>query len=354
MSVLHAFGTFAPVIWIAGCAAPTTPTAPAPPDAAIETPTAGPPAARVNGQPITREAFVTAVEQHMARYRSGGHQLPLSIESRIRESILRRMVEDTLLGQKAEELRLAVTDDELHTAFEDHKARFRSPGAFVEYLTRSQQTEDQVRAALHRHLLRALVVTHLSGQVKVTEAEVHSYYADNRSRYTEREQIRASRILIRVAGEAQRERVREAQELAQKLHHEATREPQSFADLARQYSHGPQAKRGGDLGWFSRGRMHPDWDRVVFALEPGTTSQPLRTEHGFEVVAVWEHRAERERPFEEVAEEIRTALTARKSEEKRRAVLSNLVAQSQVDILIELGGSNTDASGSAPTGDDGV
>jgi len=325
-------------MWLTSCAHTNAPAVTAPPsEVTTDTATAGPPAARVNGYPITREAFAAAVEQHLARYRSGGHQLPPSIELRVRESILRRLVEDTLVAQKAGELRLAVTDDELRAAFEDHKARFRDPEAFVEYLKRSHQTENQVRAELHRHLLRTLVITHLSGQVEVTEAEMRSYYADNPSRFAEREQIRASRILIRVPREANPERVREAQNLAQELQREATRDPPGFADLARQHSHGPQAKRGGDLGWFARGRMHPDWDRVVFALEPGTISEPLRTEQGFDIVAVWEHRPERERSFDEVADDIRKTLSARTSIEKRRAVLGDLAAESQVDVLIEVG-----------------
>ena len=68
---------------------------------------------------------------------------------------------------------------------------------------------------------------------------------------------------------------------------------------------------------------------------------------------MWQHRPERERLFDEVADDIRNTLAARKSEKKRRAVLSNLVAESQVEVLIELD-SDTDANDSSPTRDDGV
>ena len=78
-------------------------------------------AARVNGQPITSDAFAAEVERHMVRYSTGGHQLPASIELRVRERVLRDMIETTLVAQKAEELRLEVTDADLRAALADRE-----------------------------------------------------------------------------------------------------------------------------------------------------------------------------------------------------------------------------------------
>jgi len=325
-------------VWLVGCVAATPPgPVPTPPAPKAAEPVAPVPlAARVNGQPITLDAFAAEMERQMVRYRTGGHQLPPSIELRVRETVLRNMIEATLLAQKAEELHLEVTDEELRAALAEHKARFRSAAAFGEYLERSHRTEDRVRTELARHLLRTRVVTRLIGQVEVNDAEIRSHYDDERSRFVERERIRASRILIRLTGDARPEQIREARDLAHKIQREANRDLKAFADLARQQSHGPQAAHGGDLGWFPRGRMHPDWDRVAFVLEPGTVSQPLLTEHGFEIIAVWEHRPERNRPLEEVAENIRETLAARKINEQRRAALRDLTTESQVEVLIEL------------------
>src|SRR5262245_45952777 len=67
-------------------------------------------AARVNDQPITRKEFEDTAERNLSRYRNQGHQLQPNIEARIRESVLRRMIEDKIIELKSKEQQVAVTD----------------------------------------------------------------------------------------------------------------------------------------------------------------------------------------------------------------------------------------------------
>src|SRR6187549_2664012 len=83
-------------------------------------------AARVNDQPITRKEFDETAERNLNRYRNQGHQLQPNIEARIRESVLRRMIEDKIIELKSKEQQVAVTDEELGTKFNEQKTRFRT------------------------------------------------------------------------------------------------------------------------------------------------------------------------------------------------------------------------------------
>ena len=122
---------------------------------------------------------------------------------------------------------------------------------------------------------------------------------------------------------------------AKKIRAKAAKKDANFAAVARESSNGPEATRGGELGWLSRGRMPPEFDEVAFKLEPGQVSEVVKTRLGYEIIMVSEKKAERQRPFEEVQKNIENSLTARKRNQKRREVLRELKSTAQVDQLLE-------------------
>lgn len=304
-------------------------------------------AAKVNSQGVTKAEFEAQVERNMARYRGKDRTLPPGIEMRIKESVLRRMIDDEIIRQRAEALQVTVTDAELDTKFQDHKSRFRTEQAFQDYLTRSSNTEEQMKGDLRRNMLRDAVVSKLSGETAVSEEEVQKYYDDNKHRFVEKEQVRLSRILLRVppnATDAERSTVRTQ---TQKLVGQARKDGADFGALARANSAGPEASRNGELGWMTRGRMPPDFDNAAFNLDPGGVSDVIVTKLGFEIVKVWEKKNERQRPLTEVEANIRNSLQARKRNEKRREVLRDLKKEANVEQLITF--ARPEVSASTPT-----
>lgn len=65
---------------------------------------------------------------------------------------------------------------------------------------------------------------------------------------------------------------------------------QNFETLARQYSQCPSRRKGGDLGFFSRGEMVPEFDEAAFRLPPGIVSKPVQTEFGWHLIQVTKQR----------------------------------------------------------------
>ncbi len=85
--------------------------------------------------------------------------------------------------------------------------------------------------------------------------------------------MRASHILV--------EKHSQAVELIRRI----TEEGEDFARLAREYSSCPSKKKGGDLGWFTRGQMVPEFERAVLALEVGqVTRDPVKTQFGYHII----------------------------------------------------------------------
>mgnify|MGYP001188064584 CR=1 FL=1 len=134
----------------------------------------------------------------------------------------------------------------------------------------------------------------------VPVTDVQQFYSDNIQQYTTEEQIRASHILLSTEGE-EIETVRsQAEEIIARAN-----SGQDFSDLARTYSEdGGTKDQGGDLNFFGRGRMVPEFENVAFSMEPGTISDPVVTPYGIHIIKLTEKTPGTSRPLDEVRDEI--------------------------------------------------
>jgi len=118
----------------------------------------------------------------------------------------------------------------------------------------------------------------------VTEQEIRAEYEANKAqRY--QEMVHASHILIKVEANAPADVVEKARQKAAGILAEVRQPGASFADLATKYSEDEgSGKQGGDLSFFPRGRMVPEFDNVAFALKPGEISDLVKTQFGFHII----------------------------------------------------------------------
>ncbi len=148
----------------------------------------------------------------------------------------------------------------------------------------------------------------VESRVQITDAEIEEYYNKNRDLFSRPEERRARHVLVQVNPSADAATIDAAQKKIADIAARA-RAGEDFAALASQYSDDPGSKaQGGDLGFFPRGRMVPEFDEAVFALAPGSISDPVRTSFGFHVIKLEEIRPAGQRPLAEVKEQIRGQL----------------------------------------------
>lgn len=128
--------------------------------------------------------------------------------------------------------------------------------------------------------------TAVGSRVAVADKEIEDYYSAHRSEFENPEQRQVRHILIKVDQNAPESAIEAAKNKAQDL---ATkiRGGADFAQLAQQFSDDPGSKaRGGDLGFFPRGQMVPQFDDAAFTMQQGVVSDPVRTDFGFHVIRV--------------------------------------------------------------------
>ena len=145
--------------------------------------------------------------------------------------------------------------------------------------------------------------------------QARAIYQAKPERFKVGEQVKARHILI--AGATPESRAKAEELLAQ------ARKGADFAKLAEENSADKgSAARGGDLGFFTQGRMVPEFDKAVFALQKkGDLSEVVQTQFGYHVIQLEERRAPSVRPFDEVKEELLREVRAESANEARMALV---------------------------------
>ena len=182
---------------------------------------------------------------------------------------------------------VTVTDAEIPPYFESHKADYRvGEQRKVKYLLLDREQARQT--------------------VAVPQADIQRYYNDNSQQYTSPERVRASHILLNTGGKDEAAVRKQAEELLAKIKAGA-----NFAELAKKYSEDPGSKeKGGDLDFFPRGQMVPEFEQAAFSLQPGQVSDLVKTQYGFHIIKVVEKQAGSTQTLDQVRAQIQQTLAA--------------------------------------------
>lgn len=152
----------------------------------------------------------------------------------------------------------------------------------------------------------------LAARQTVDDAEVRAYYDAHQAEFDSPEAVHARHILIKTPADAEGAEAEKGRAELLKLKARLAR-GEKFDALAKKYSQGPSAVRGGDLGWFPKEAMVAPFADAAFALAPGQVSDPVRTEFGWHLIQVEERREAGLMSFEDAAGGIRRQLAEEKA-----------------------------------------
>ena len=147
----------------------------------------------------------------------------------------------------------------------------------------------------------------MAAEQNIPENDIAAYYAAHTKDFIQEEMVKARHILIKVKEDAPKDIEAKAKKTIDAVLAKY-KKGASFEELAKKYSEGPSKISGGDLGWFGKGRMVPEFEKATFALEKGEISGPVRTPFGYHLILVEDRKPAGTKPFEDVKEEIRLKL----------------------------------------------
>ena len=297
----------------------------------------GTPAARVNDVEISTSDLDRAILGIILKNGMDPSQVPL-FRKQFGPRILDQLVQEELLRQEAAGKGYTALTEEVDTAISGFSANFPSQDEFHAAMTERGLTEQTLRENLEKQIaIRKYIEGEIVPQAVVPEEDVREAFDSDPASFRVPEEVRASHILIQVADTDPQEKKDEALERAKEVASLARREGANFAQLAKEYSEGPTAPSGGDLGFFRRGRMVKPFEETAFTLEIGTVSEPVLTQFGYHVITVTEKREERSLPFEEVRGKLAENLKNRMIGELVAERIQDLQEASRIEILLEAG-----------------
>jgi peptidyl-prolyl cis-trans isomerase D len=163
----------------------------------------------------------------------------------------------------------------------------------------------------------------MRAKVVVPTADIEKAYNSSIEQYTTPEQVRASHILLKTEGKDDATVKAKAEEILKQAKAGA-----DFADLAKKNSEDEQsAKNGGDLDYFGRGRMVPEFDQAVFAMQPGQLSDLVKTQYGYHVIKLVDKKTAATRPLAEVRQQLSDQLAYERAQSQAADLASKLEKQ---------------------------
>jgi peptidyl-prolyl cis-trans isomerase C len=173
-----------------------------------------------------------------------------------------------------------------------------------EGLDKKDDIKEQLQYLMDDFLSKVYVLQSIVEKVSVSEDEAKKYYDKNGKQFVVPEQIRVRHILIKVPfgapGDAKTKAKNKAEQMLGWL-----KKGEKFETLAEHYSEdADSAKRGGDLGYLSKGRMSKSFEEAAFSLKPGQISGVVETDLGYHLIRVDDHKPSETKDFSVVKDAI--------------------------------------------------
>jgi peptidyl-prolyl cis-trans isomerase D len=274
-------------------------------------------------QGMSPEMFENSVRMDLARRQvsqgvtASGFVPAGAAQPLLRAFFERREIQVANFAPAAFRAQVQVTDADVQAFYDQNPQLFQNPEQVdVEYLVLNMDA--------------------VAKEVAVDEAELRAYYEQNNASLATQEERRARHILLTLEDGASDTDIEAVRTKAQGILDQIKADPARFEALAREFSQDPgSAEHGGDLDFFGRGAMVPEFEQAAFALERNAVSGLVRTDFGFHIIQVTDIRRPEPQPFEAVRDRLARELRGQQAQRQfaeAAETFTNLVFE-QADSL---------------------
>ena len=292
-------------------------------------------AAKVNGETIS----TTELDKQLAQLKK---QYPTMFdgadgEGRLldfKKRLLDNLINQKLIEQAAKDKGIKISDADVKKQIEQLKAGFKDEKQFTDALKSAGMTLESLTEQIRQQLMTQKLIESLSANEKVTQANIKTYYAANKSQFFKKASKRASHILFKVEDKKKAEKI-----LA------GIKAGGNFAALAKASSiDTATAAKGGDLGWPSVA-YEPEFQAALDKLKKGQMSGLVQTPYGWHIIKVTDVRAGSQQTLALAKTQITQIIVQQRRADAYQKFLNELRKKAKIDILVEdLKGSSKDAS----------
>lgn len=259
--------------------------------------------AKVNGVKITKENFEKTSLKVGQEYEMifgeniwnsevDGGQIFKDV---FKEEILNVMISQELVSQQAQKEGIKVTEQEISNELKSFKEYIGKMPTYLDFLQENQIDDEFLKSHIKQNLIFEKYRNKIMSESNIDESELRTYYEAHLDEY-KKEEIKASHIFIStlnsmkepLSEEETAKKESEAKELLKRL-----KSGEDFAKLAKEYSEDDvSAVNGGDLGYFTKGVMLPEFEEAAFKLNKGEMSDIVKSPSGYHIIKVFDRKAE--------------------------------------------------------------
>jgi len=296
---------------------PTQPAEPAeqPKTAAAPVASSSPedPVAKIGATLITRKELDRALAVLSAQNRIQTGSTPEAIKE-AQKAALDQLIFAELIYQQGLISPPADLDKQVEFKMSQNKAKFGTPAEFEAALQQSGISEKELVEISRKDIvISSYIETKIVPSITVSAEEIKKFYDDNKSGLAEESQVKASHILIGVDAAATPEVKAQAKAKAEATLQEL-KAGKDFAATAKAVSTCPSKEQGGDLGFFGKGQMVPEFEQAAFALKPGELSNVVETQFGYHIIKVTEKKDADLPKFDDIKDKIAVFLKGQKTQ----------------------------------------
>lgn len=285
--------------------------------------------AEVNGEIITYSELKRMLEPIYAQYSKvyQGEELVRRIR-KARTDALNQLIENKLIVQEAKTQGLQLNEKAIEERVRDIKTRFKSEEEFLEALKNEGSSYDEFTKNVREQLiLKAYLNQAVTSKVTVTPKEIKAYYEKHIEEFSGAEKVHLFLILVRKDPSNLKLSEETARQILAKL-----KSGGSFVDLAKSYSEGPNAEKGGDLGFVGKGQLIKELEDKAFALNLGDVSELVETAGGYHILWAKEKEKASRKSLSEVESEVESKVFREKAAAIHEKWIASLKQKAYINI----------------------
>jgi parvulin-like peptidyl-prolyl isomerase len=255
----------------------------------------------VGNDSITKALFNTLMDGTKSAYVARKTAFPKAGTTQykaLQDQTMKYLVQQDELSQKAKSLGIVITEKDVDARIKQIKTQYfgGNEAKYQQQLKAQGLTEALLRLNLHGQILSEKLYAKVTGGVKVSDAEIQTYYNAHKSTYSQAESRDVRHILVN------------SKKLADQIEAQL-KAGGDFAKLAKQYSKDPgSAKQGGKLT-ISKGQTVAPFDKVAFSLKTNELSAPVHTTYGWHIIqALSDVKPAKQTPLKDVKASIQQQL----------------------------------------------
>ena len=234
----------------------------------------------VNGQEISGEAVQFELDRLVRFYMSHGMSMEEVKQNlvKLEEKALDQAIGAKLLLDRAMEIELPVSAADVDAEVERVKTQIGGEENYKKALEAQGISEESFRKELEKGARVNMLVNQACAHIAdPTEEEVAAFYEAHKAEYVEEPKVLCQHILVKGADDKALDKIKDIRE-------RIVSGKADFAEEAKKNSDCPSGQEGGSLGWFGRGMMVPEFDKVAFEMKKGEISGVVTTQFGYHII----------------------------------------------------------------------